>query len=75
MPDGKFKTLSWDQMSDEQKARVINRTMQNNAEAAKAWYWTQVLGKKYYASPTIYKLLKQLGITKNVYRGDKGFVE
>lgn len=75
MPDGTFKTLSWDQMSDEQRARVINRTMQNNAEAAKAWYWTQVLGKKYYASPTIYKLLKQLGITKNVYRGDKGFVK
>ena len=75
MPDGTFKTLSWDKMSDEQRANVIDRTMQNNAEAAKVWYWTQILGKKYYASPTIYKLLKQLGITKNVYRGDKGFVE
>ncbi len=73
MPDGSFKTLSWKQMSDIQKARVIDRTMTKNAEIAKIIVWTQ-LGHKYYASDSLWQTLKELGVTANVYKGDKGFV-
>lgn len=75
MPDGKYKTLSWDQMSDKQRARVLNRTMTHNADLAKIYVWTQIMGKKYYASDSLWKDLKRLGIATNVYKGDKGFVE
>ena len=75
MPDGSYKTLSWDKMSDEQKANVIDRLMRQNADLAKIWYWTQILHKKYYASASLYKAAKEAGITKNVYRGDRGFAE
>ena len=75
MPNGTYKTLSWDEMSDKQRKNVIERTMEQNAKIAKIYMWTQVEGKKYYASDSLYAELKTLGITKNVYRGDKGFVE
>lgn len=75
MPDGKYKTLAWDKMTDEQRARVISRTMVQNAEFAKIYMWTQVMNKKFYASESMWQTLRSLGITKNVYRGDKGFVE
>jgi hypothetical protein len=75
MPDGTFKTLSWDKMNDEQRARVISRTMTQNAEIAKIYIWTQTMGKKFYASASLWQMLKHLGITRNVYKGDKGFVE
>ena len=75
MPDGTFKTLSWDDMTDEQRARVISRTMTQNAEIAKVYMWTQVMGKKFYASNSLWQMLRQLGLVKNVYKGDKGFVE
>jgi hypothetical protein len=75
MPDGTFKTLSWDKMDDKQRARVISRTMTQNAEIAKIYIWTQTMGKKFYASASLWQMLKHLGITRNVYKGDKGFVE
>jgi hypothetical protein len=75
MPDGKYKTLHWDQLSDDQRKRVIDRTFSDNAELAKIYTWTQVEGHKYYASASEWQNLKTLGITKNVYKGDKGFVE
>ena len=75
MPNGTYKTLSWDDMSDKQRKNVIDRTMEQNAKIAKIYMWTQVEGKKYYASDSLYAELKKLGITKNVYRGDKGFAE
>lgn len=72
--DGKTVTLAWNKMTDEQKASVIERTMALNAKYAKIYQWTKE-GHKYYASDSIYQELKKLGITSNVYRGDKGFVE
>ena len=75
MPDGKYKTLAWDKLSDKQRARVIERTMERNADIAKIYIWTQQLGHKYYASETMFAELRKAGFTKNVYRGDKGFVE
>ena len=74
MPDGTFKTLFWDKMDDKQRAHVISRTMTQNAEIAKIYIWTQ-MGKKFYASTSLWQMLKRLGITRNVYKGDKGFVE
>jgi hypothetical protein len=75
MPNGTYKTLAWDKLSDEQRVRVIDRTMETNAEIAKIYVWTQKLGHKYYASASMLKRLRQAGFTKNVYLGDKGFVE
>jgi hypothetical protein len=75
MPDGKYKTLSWDNMSDKQRASVLNRTFNTNADIAKIYVWTQEMGKKYYASDSMWQTLRELGITINVYKGDKGFVE
>lgn len=74
MPDGKYKTLHWDKLSDEQRTTVINRTMTQNADIAKIYVWTKS-GHKYYASKQMYQKLRALGITKNVYLGDKDFVE
>lgn len=74
VPDGTYKTLSWDKLSDEQRTRVINRTMNQNAEIAKIYIWTQ-MGHKYYADNSLWEELKRLGVTRNVYKGDKGFVE
>lgn len=75
MPDGTYETLSWDDMSKDQRGDVIDRTMSRNADLAKIYMWTSVMSKKYYASDAVYKRLKDAGITQNVYRGDKGFVE
>ena len=75
MPDGSFDTLPWDKMSDIQRGRVLSRTMTHNAEIAKVYMWTQVMGKKVYVSASMWQTLRELGITQNVYKGDKGFVE
>lgn len=75
MPNGKYQSLSWDNMSDIQKARVLDRTMEKNAKIAKIYVWTQVEGHKFYANDAEWNVLKKLGLTKNVYKGGKGFVE
>lgn len=75
MPNGSFKTLSWSQMDEAQRARVIDRTMIQNSEFAKIYTWTQVMNNKYQADSNSWKTLRDMGITKNVYRGEKGFVK
>lgn len=75
MPDGSYNTLHWNKLSDKQRANVIDRTMIQNGSIAKIYIWTQQMNKKYYASESMWQTLKSLGITTNVYRGDKGFVE
>lgn len=74
MPNGTFKTLAWSALSDEQKQRVIERTMNVNAKIAKIAVWTDE-GHKYYASDSEYKILMRAGIRTNVYHGDRGYVE
>lgn len=74
MPNGTYQTLPWDKMSDKQRANVIERTFTHNANIAKIYMWTQ-MGHKYYASASTWAELRKLGITQNVYTGDKGFVE
>jgi hypothetical protein len=75
MPNGTYQTLPWNKLSDEQCKRVINRQMTENANIAKVYIWTQVMNKKYYASESMWQALRKQNVIKNVYRGDKGFVE
>lgn len=75
----KYKELYYRQMTDEQKANVIERIMSNNATTAKIYILTSTGKYKYYASSyEKYQELKKLGISKNLYtKTDKreGFVE
>ena len=71
--DGKRRDKYWRQMTEEQKKTVVERIMSNNSRYAKIYTWTQA-GHKYYASNSEYTTLKKLGITKNIFKGDKGFV-
>lgn len=73
MEDGTYKTLSWSRMTDKQRANVLNRMYDHNADVARIYAWTQA-GHKYYAGKDYVATLKKAGV-KNVYYGDKGFVE
>lgn len=72
---GKYQIKQFSKMTDDEKNNIIDRLMDQNAELAKIWYWTQELNHKYYADASTYQMLRKLGVTKNVYQGDKGFVE
>lgn len=72
---GKYQIKPFSKMTDDEKNNIIERLMDQNAELAKIWYWTQELNHKYYANASTYQMLRKLGVTKNVYQGDKGFVE
>lgn len=75
--NGTYKTLSYKDMTSEQRKRVIERIMSNNALYAKIYVYTQIIGKKYYANSSEYNTLKSLGIVKNVYRSTnklEGFI-
>ena len=76
MENGKYKDLTYAEMTPEQKKRVIERIMSENAHYAKIYIYTTG-GGKYYATSSEYKILQRLGITKNVYKANrklKGFV-
>lgn len=76
LENGRYKELTYSQMSDEQKKRVIERVMSENARYAKIYVYTG-RGGKFYAGTNEYKDLRRLGIIKNVYRENrkfKGFV-
>lgn len=74
MPNGTFKTLPWDKLSDKQRTNVLKNMFNKNAKYAKIYTWVQS-GHKYYGSSSDLRELRSLGVTKNVYKGDKGFVE
>ena len=70
---GTYDNLYYSQMSDKQKKSVLDRITTQNALYAKIYVWTNE-GHKYYCSSEKRAELVKLGITKNVYIGDKGFV-
>jgi len=70
----KYKTLSYNQMTDEQRKSIVQRIMSNNANIIKIKAWTDK-GNLYYADNTLYKDLIKAGVVKNVYKGNKGYVE
>ncbi len=66
--NGKRVSLTYNKMTDTQKASVINRIMNENAGYAKIYILTNSGKYKYYATDSEYQELRKLGITKNVYR-------
>ena len=74
LDNGTYATRHWSKLTNEERKRVITRTMNKNAQYAKIYVWTKS-GGKYYASDSEFIALRQLGISTNVYRGDKGFVK
>lgn len=74
----KYVTLKYSQMTDKQKANVIDRIMSNNASLAKIYILTSTNRYKYFASDSEYKELRKAGITKNLYKATEkksGFVK
>lgn len=78
MPNGTYKELTYSQMTAEQKKTVFERVMSKDSTFSKIYLLTSDNKYKYYASDSEYYELKQLGITKNVYRKTnklEGFVK
>lgn len=76
--DGTYKTVKWSQLNEKEKAAVVDRIMTNNSGYAKIYILTDSNNYKYYASPSEYKELKSLGLTKNIYKAsgkNRGFVK
>lgn len=74
----KYVTLKYSQMTDKQKASVIDRIMSNNASLAKIYILTSTGKYKYFASESEYKELRKAGITKNIYKATEkksGFIK
>ena len=66
--NGTYSSLTFSQMTDEQKKNAISQTMSNNAKYAKVSVLTSSLGYKYYANDSEYNNLVKAGITENVYK-------
>jgi hypothetical protein len=76
--NGTFKNLRWSQMTDKEKATIIDRIMTDNSGYAKIYILTDSGEYKYFATDAEFKALRALGITKNVYRKNNkqsGFVK
>lgn len=71
--NGTYEYLYYKDMTDSQAKNAISNIMSGNAENAKIAAWL-LNGNSYYASASKYAELKELGISGNLYRGDKGFV-
>ena len=71
---GTMRMLSYNQMDGTQRSAVMKRIMNDNSKYAKILAWTNA-GNQYYASETEYNELRERGITKNVYYGNKGFIK
>lgn len=74
----KYVTLKYSQMTDKQKANVIDRIMSNNASLAKIYILTSTGRYKYFASESEYTELRKAGITTNVYKATEtksGFIK
>lgn len=66
----KYVELRYSKMSTEQKKSVINRIMNDNAQSAKIYVYTNSGGKYFTTSDTELANLKKLGI-RNVYKSTK----
>ena len=72
--DGKRVELYYKDMTTEQRKSTLNSITTQNAMYAKIYVWTKS-GHKYYCSTDVRTKLIQLGITENVFIGNKGFVK
>lgn len=74
--DGKYVELTYNKMTDKEKAAVIKRLMSDNSGYAKIYLLTKDGEYKYYATESEYAALRNAGVTKNIYRATdkkKGF--
>lgn len=67
-----YQELTYNQMTEGQRKSAVNSIMSENAKVVKIMAWTSA-GHKYYASLDLYNKLRANGITKNIYRGTKGY--
>lgn len=74
MPNGTYRTLTYNQMTEDQRKRAVQNIMSKNAEYAKIQAWLKA-GNTYYASASDYAALRKLGVTGKLYKGNKGFVK
>ena len=74
MPNGKYKSLTYNQMTPEQRKNAIQNLFSKNAQYAKTLAWLQA-GNTYYAGDSEYVALKKLGISGKLYKGNKGYVK
>ena len=65
--EGTYDDLYYKDMTDKQKATVIDRIMSNNSGYAKTYMLTQQMGYKYYTTNSEREKLRELGITNNIY--------
>lgn len=70
--NNRMVSLRYDQMTVDQRKRVIDTIMSKNANYAKIKAWLTI-GKAYYASAAEFAELRKLGITGKIYIGNKGF--
>lgn len=66
----KYVELRYSKMTTEQKKSVINRIMNDNAQSAKIYVYTNSGGKYFTTSDTELANLKKLGI-RNIYKSTK----
>lgn len=66
----KYVELKYSKMTAEQKKSVINRIMNDNAQSAKIYVYTNSGGKYFTTSDTELANLKKLGI-RNIYKSTK----
>lgn len=66
----KYVELKYSKMTAEQKKSVINRIMNDNAQSAKIYVYTNSGGKYFTTSETELANLKKLGI-RNIYKSTK----
>lgn len=71
---GKKQTKVYSKLTYEQKKSALSSITAKNANYAKIYVWTNS-GHKYYCSSDKRSELLKLGIYKNVYVGNKGFVK
>lgn len=74
LDNGKFRKLTYEQMTDAQRKNVVQSIMSKNSGYVKIAAWLKA-GNSYYASPAEYQKLRALGMSGNLYKGTKGFVK
>lgn len=67
MSDGSYKELTYNQMTDGQRAYAFKGIKSETAKLAKVYVATELKGMKYYATKSEYELLKSNKIMKNVF--------
>ena len=74
MENGTYRVLSYNQMTEDQRRRVVQNITSANARYAKIQAWLNA-GNTYYATKSDFQNLRSIGVTGKLYRGNRGFIE